>query len=102
MSHNENLKQNKYFSLSTAKLLILLSVYQVLYKPQQCRCILFWKCFAFLQIYVVSLGGMLLSQPFTIGGSGSTYIYGYVDAKFKPDMSLEEATQFSTNGTVEF
>ncbi|RXN02410.1 antigen peptide transporter 2-like protein [Labeo rohita] len=49
------------------------------------------------QIYVVSLGGMLLSQPFTIGGSGSTYIYGYVDAKFKPDMSLEEATQFSIN-----
>uniref|UniRef100_A0A673NFZ7 Proteasome subunit beta n=1 Tax=Sinocyclocheilus rhinocerous TaxID=307959 RepID=A0A673NFZ7_9TELE len=31
------------------------------------------------QIYVVSLGGMLLSQPYTIGGSGSTYIYGYVD-----------------------
>lgn len=49
------------------------------------------------QIFVVSLGGMLLSQPFTIGGSGSTYIYGYVDAKFKPDMTLEEATQFSTN-----
>lgn len=47
------------------------------------------------------MGGMLLSQPFTIGGSGSTYIYGYVDAKFKPDMSLEEATQFSTNGTLE-
>ncbi len=41
---------------------------------------------------------MLLSQPYTIGGSGSTYIYGYVDAKFKPDMSLEEATQFSKNG----
>lgn len=61
----------------------------------------FCKWFAFAQIYVVSLGGMLLSQPFTIGGSGSTYIYGYVDAKFKPDMSLEEATQFSTNGTVE-
>uniref|UniRef100_A0A672RIV5 proteasome endopeptidase complex n=1 Tax=Sinocyclocheilus grahami TaxID=75366 RepID=A0A672RIV5_SINGR len=34
-------------------------------------------------------------SPF--GGSGNTYIYGYVDAKFKPDMSLEEATQFSTN-----
>ncbi|XP_042611620.1 proteasome subunit beta type-6-B like protein [Cyprinus carpio] len=50
-----------------------------------------------MPLYVVSLGGMLLSQPFTIGGSGSTYIYGYVDAKFKPDMSLEEAIQFSTN-----
>lgn len=50
------------------------------------------------QVYTVSLGGMLLSQPFTIGGSGSTYIYGYVDAKYKPDMSREECLQFATNG----
>ncbi|XP_030623240.1 proteasome 20S subunit beta 12 [Chanos chanos] len=49
------------------------------------------------QVYTVSLGGMLLSQPFTIGGSGSTYIYGYVDAKYKPDMSREECLQFATN-----
>ncbi|KPP56360.1 hypothetical protein Z043_126032 [Scleropages formosus] len=49
------------------------------------------------QVYTVSLGGMLLSQPFTIGGSGSTYIYGYVDAKYKADMSREECLQFATN-----
>ncbi|KAG5264908.1 hypothetical protein AALO_G00259340 [Alosa alosa] len=49
------------------------------------------------QVYTVSLGGMLLSQPFTIGGSGSTYIYGYVDSKYKPDMSREECLQFATN-----
>lgn len=52
-----------------------------------------------LQVYVVSLGGMLISQPVTIGGSGSTYIYGYVDAKYKPNMSKEECLQFATNGT---
>uniref|UniRef100_A0A672RHD5 proteasome endopeptidase complex n=1 Tax=Sinocyclocheilus grahami TaxID=75366 RepID=A0A672RHD5_SINGR len=40
-------------------------------------------------------GPQVILSPF--GGSGNTYIYGYVDAKFKPDMSLEEATQFSTN-----
>lgn len=51
-------------------------------------------------MYVVSLGGMLLRQPVTIGGSGSTYIYGYVDAKYKPNMSREECLQFATNGTV--
>lgn len=51
-----------------------------------------------LQVYVVSLGGMLVSQPVTIGGSGSTYIYGYVDAKYKPDMSREECLQFAING----
>lgn len=53
-------------------------------------------------MYVVSLGGMLVSQPVTIGGSGSTYIYGYVDAKYKPNMSREECLQFATNGTVLF
>ncbi|XP_023255438.1 proteasome subunit beta type-6-B like protein-like [Seriola lalandi dorsalis] len=40
---------------------------------------------------------MLISQPVTIGGSGSTYIYGYVDAKYKPNMSREECLQFATN-----
>ncbi|KAG7235021.1 hypothetical protein INR49_003432 [Caranx melampygus] len=49
------------------------------------------------QVYVVSLGGMLISQPVTIGGSGSTYIYGYVDAKYKPNMSRDECLQFATN-----
>lgn len=52
------------------------------------------------QVYVVSLGGMLVSQPVTIGGSGSTYIYGYVDAKYKPNMTREECQQFATNGKV--
>ncbi|XP_038158692.1 proteasome 20S subunit beta 12 [Cyprinodon tularosa] len=49
------------------------------------------------QVYVASLGGMLISQSVTIGGSGSTYIYGYVDAKYKPDMTREECQQFATN-----
>lgn len=52
-----------------------------------------------LQVYVVSLGGMMVRQPVTIGGSGSTYIYGYVDAKYKPNMSREECLQFAANGT---
>ncbi|KAF7211315.1 proteasome 20S subunit beta 12 [Nothobranchius furzeri] len=49
------------------------------------------------QVYVVSLGGMLTSQSVTIGGSGSTYIYGYVDAKYKPNMTRGECLQFATN-----
>ncbi|MEQ2185655.1 Proteasome subunit beta type-6-B like protein [Goodea atripinnis] len=49
------------------------------------------------QVYVVSLGGMLISQPVTLGGSGSTFIYGYVDAKYKPNMTREECLQFATN-----
>ncbi|XP_019354687.1 proteasome subunit beta type-9 isoform X2 [Alligator mississippiensis] len=46
-----------------------------------------------------TLGGMLTRQPFAIGGSGSTYIYGYVDAAYKPGMKLEECQQFTKNGT---
>ncbi|XP_068188485.1 proteasome 20S subunit beta 12 [Antennarius striatus] len=52
------------------------------------------------QVYVVSLGGMLISQPVTIAGSGSTYIYGYVDAKYRPNMSREECLQFATNAVA--
>ncbi|XP_011800237.1 PREDICTED: proteasome subunit beta type-9 [Colobus angolensis palliatus] len=44
-----------------------------------------------------TLGGMLTRQPFAIGGSGSTYIYGYVDAAYKPGMSPEECRRFTTD-----
>lgn len=60
----------------------------------------FLMFFITLQVYVVSLGGMLIRQPVTIGGSGSTFIYGYVDAKYKPNMTREECLQFATNGTA--
>ncbi|XP_037375391.1 proteasome subunit beta type-9 [Talpa occidentalis] len=48
------------------------------------------------QVYV-TLDGMLTQQPFSIGGSGSIYIYGYVDASYKPGMSPEECRRFTTN-----
>uniref|UniRef100_A0A672LRY4 proteasome endopeptidase complex n=1 Tax=Sinocyclocheilus grahami TaxID=75366 RepID=A0A672LRY4_SINGR len=51
------------------------------------------------QVFQVSLGGMIIEQEFTIGGSGSTFIYGYADAKFKPGMTREECLTFTTNGT---
>nr|CDS28927.1 20S proteasome regulatory subunit beta [Hymenolepis microstoma] len=37
---------------------------------------------------------MLIRQPGVIGGSGSTYLYGYFDANFKPNMTKEQALQF--------
>ncbi|XP_051009519.1 proteasome subunit beta type-9 [Acomys russatus] len=48
------------------------------------------------QVYS-TMGGMLIRQPFAIGGSGSTYIYGYVDAAYKPGMTPEECRRFTTN-----
>uniref|UniRef100_V9L9Z7 Proteasome subunit beta n=1 Tax=Callorhinchus milii TaxID=7868 RepID=V9L9Z7_CALMI len=49
------------------------------------------------QVYTVSLGGMITKQPFTVGGSGSTYIYGYVDSAFKIGMTQEECLHFTVN-----
>ncbi|XP_029441443.1 proteasome subunit beta type-9 [Rhinatrema bivittatum] len=44
-----------------------------------------------------TLGGLLTRQPFAIGGSGSTYIYGYVDSAYRRGMSREECAQFAIN-----
>ncbi|KAF7235112.1 Proteasome subunit beta type-9 [Varanus komodoensis] len=48
------------------------------------------------QVYV-TMGGMLARFPFSIGGSGSTYIQGYVDSAYKPGMDAEECRQFTKN-----
>lgn len=50
------------------------------------------------QVYAIPLGGMLTRMPFTTGGSGSTYIYGYVDSNFKTGMTKEECLKFVANG----
>ncbi|TRY76082.1 hypothetical protein DNTS_021362 [Danionella cerebrum] len=48
------------------------------------------------QVYA-TLNGILTRQPFAVGGSGSFYIYGYVDAEYKADMSREECQEFVIN-----
>ena len=51
-----------------------------------------------LQVYSIPLGGMCIRQPVTIGGSGSTYLYGHVDATFKENMTKEECLKFCKDG----
>lgn len=46
------------------------------------------------QVYSIPISGMYQRLPFCTGGSGSTYIYGFVDSQFKPKMSKEESLQF--------
>ncbi|EIT73903.1 putative proteasome component Pre3 [Aspergillus flavus] len=46
------------------------------------------------QVYSIPLGGSLHKQPYSIGGSGSTYIYGYCDANWKENMTEEEGINF--------
>ena len=50
------------------------------------------------QVYSIPIGGMCVRMPFTIGGSGSTYIYGYADSNYKEGMTKQECLQFCTNG----
>ncbi|TKS89112.1 Antigen peptide transporter 2 [Collichthys lucidus] len=41
-----------------------------------------------------TLNGLLTRQPFAVGGSGSSYVYGFVDAEYRKGMSKEECQQF--------
>ncbi|KAL1497513.1 hypothetical protein ABEB36_008460 [Hypothenemus hampei] len=49
------------------------------------------------QVYSIPIGGMCVRQSVSIGGSGSSYVYGYVDANYKQDMTQEECVKFVTN-----
>ncbi|XP_031441498.1 proteasome subunit beta type-9 [Clupea harengus] len=48
------------------------------------------------QVYV-TMSGLLSRQPFAVGGSGSSYIYGFVDAEYRKDMSRTECQEFVVN-----
>lgn len=49
-------------------------------------------------VYSIPLGGMCVRQPYAIGGSGSTYIYGFCDANFKPNMQRDDCLNFVKQG----
>ncbi|KAL3533209.1 hypothetical protein ACH5RR_006730 [Cinchona calisaya] len=52
-----------------------------------------WDKYGGGKIYGIPLGGTVLEQPFTIGGSGSSYLYGFFDQAWKEGMTREEAEQ---------
>nr|XP_046236734.1 proteasome subunit beta type-6 [Scatophagus argus] len=47
------------------------------------------------QVYSVPIGGMLVRQPVSVGGSGSTYIYGFMDSNYKPGLSKEQCLELT-------
>ena len=51
-------------------------------------------------MYVVPLGGMILKQPVALGGSGSTFIYGFVDSSYREGMQKEECVDFVKKGNL--
>lgn len=50
------------------------------------------------QVYALPLGGTLVRQDYALGGSGSTYIYGWVDANYRTGMTREECEEFVRRG----
>ena len=53
------------------------------------------------QVYSIPLGGSLHKHTYAIGGSGSTYIYGYCDAHWKDEMTEAEGVDFVKNSLRE-
>jgi len=51
-------------------------------------------------VYSVPIGGMLVRQPVSVGGSGSSYIYGFMDSNYKPGMSKEQCLELTAAGTL--
>ncbi|KAF7147001.1 hypothetical protein RHSIM_Rhsim03G0268700 [Rhododendron simsii] len=50
-----------------------------------------WDKYEGGKIYGVPLGGTIIEQPFAIGGSGSSYLYGFFDQAWKEGMTKDEA-----------
>ncbi|XP_064900293.1 proteasome subunit beta type-6 [Columba livia] len=48
------------------------------------------------QVYAVPMGGPLLRVPCAVGGSGSSYLYGFLDAAATPGMSREQSRELVT------
>ncbi|KAF2302775.1 hypothetical protein GH714_008314 [Hevea brasiliensis] len=52
-----------------------------------------WDKYEGGKIYAIPLGGTIIEQPFAIGGSGSSYLYGFFDQAWKEKMTKDEAEQ---------
>ncbi|EPQ28336.1 uncharacterized protein PFL1_04163 [Pseudozyma flocculosa PF-1] len=49
------------------------------------------------KVFNIPLGGGVFEQPWAIGGSGSTYIYGYCDSTWKAGWGKEQTIEFVKN-----
>jgi len=48
-------------------------------------------------VFNIPLGGSMVRESFAIGGSGSTYIYGYCDSHYRKKMAKQECEEFVVN-----
>ena len=47
-----------------------------------------------VQVFGLPISGSMVECPWDIDGSGSTYIWGYMDAEFKEGMTRKETEDF--------
>lgn len=40
----------------------------------------------------------MVRQPVAVGGSGSSYIYGFVDSNYKPGLTKEQCLELAAAG----
>ena len=53
-------------------------------------------------VYNIPLGGGLFRQPWAIGGSGSTYVYGYCDATYQEGWDRDQTVEFVKNSAFTY
>lgn len=46
------------------------------------------------QVYQIPLGGMCIRRSYAIGGSGSSYVHGFIREFFREKMSRADAVDF--------
>ena len=54
-----------------------------------------WDEFKGGQVYSIPIGGAMLERDYSIGGSGSTYIYGLTDAYYRKGMTAAQCEEFT-------
>lgn len=48
------------------------------------------------QVFSLPIGGSMVPVSWSVDGSGSTFIWGYIDANYKHGMTKQEAEDFVT------
>eukprot|EP00898_Chlorokybus_atmophyticus_P005087 jgi/Chlat1/557/Chrsp103S01127 len=92
--HQHTVELGEMAEVKTAANLTMQLAYQNKEMLQAGMIVAGWDKYNGGQVYGIPLGGSLLKLPFTIGGSGSSYIYGYCDAAYREGMSEQECEDF--------
>jgi 20S proteasome subunit beta 1 len=59
-----------------------------------------WDLDGGYQLYHVSSSGLLMRKKIILAGSGSGYIFGWCDANYCEDFTLDEAIDFCVRGVA--